>query len=208
MKGKYVIFNDMERSRKHQRNVVYVCLFLVVLSFGTSLHFIGKANGRARNNAYVLHSGQRLSLDPLRDRKRNLEILCKGHVRHFHELFFSLEPDLQMIKQNIEEKALFMTDNSGKRLYSRLVEKRYFHDVVMRDYRYIVEHDSINVEYSSYPFYFTYYGKQAIEKGRFTTYRNLVTGGYLKEVSTTPNNLNGIKILDFKVLDNSDIRDQ
>ena len=208
MKGKYVIFNDIERSRKHQRNVVYLCLLLVVLTFGTSLHFIGKANERARNNAYMLHGGQRLSLDPLRDKQQNLEILCEGHIRNFHELFFSLEPDLQMIKRNIEEKALFMTDNSGKRLYGRLVEKRYFHDVVMRDYRYIVELDSIDLDYASYPFFFTCYGKQAIEKGRFTTYRNLITSGYLKEVGTTPNNLNGIKILDFKVLDNSDIRDQ
>ncbi|WP_377765828.1 hypothetical protein [Croceitalea marina] len=181
---------------------------MVVLSFGVALLYVNRANHLARNNAYVLHAGQRLSLEPLRDRQRNLEILCEGHIRNFHELFFSLEPDLQLIKRNIEEKALFMTDNSGKRLYSRLVEKRYFHDVVMRDYRYIVESDSIEVDYASYPFHFTFYGKQAIEKGRFTTYRNLTTSGYLKEVGTTPNNLNGIKILDFKVLDNSDIRDQ
>ncbi|MEM9647127.1 MAG: hypothetical protein AAF969_01510 [Bacteroidota bacterium] len=207
MKGKYIIFNDIEKSKKRQWNLIYVSLFLVVLSFGLSFHQITEANERARNNAYVLHSGQRLSLRPLRDPKRNLEILCEGHVRHFHELFFSLEPDLSMIKRNIEEKALFLTDNSGKRLYARLVEKRYFHDVAMRDYRYLMELDSIDVDYSRYPFPFTFYGKQAIEKGRFTTYRNLVTTGYLKEVGTTPNNLNGIKIMDFKVLDNSDIQE-
>lgn len=207
MKGKYVIFNDMDKSRKKQWNLVYFSFFLVVLSFGLANHQINKANERARNNGYLLHKGQRLSLEPLRDPKRNLEILCEGHIQSFHELFFSLEPDLAMIKRNIEEKALFMTDNSGKRLYGRLVEKRYFHDVVMRDYRYLMELDSIDVDYSSYPFQFTFYGKQAIEKGRFTTYRNLITSGYLQEVGRTPNNINGIKILDFKVLDNSDIQD-
>lgn len=206
MEGKYIIFNDMEKSRRQHRNLVYLSLVLVVASFGLATFLVSKANERAKNNAYVLYGGQRLPLNPLRDTKRNLEILCEGHIWNFHELFFSLEPDLHLIEKNIDEKALFMVDGSGRRLYNRLVEKRYFHDVVMRDYRYIVELDSLDLDYSDYPFHFTFYGKQAIEKGRFTSYRNLVTEGYLKEVGVTPNNLNGIKILDFKVRDNSDIK--
>jgi hypothetical protein len=98
-----------------------------------------------------------------------------------------------------------MVDNSGKRLYVRLVEKKYFHDVVMNDYRYLIELDSVVVDYSKYPFPFTYYGKQAIEKGKQTTYRNLITKGVVKETGITANNLNGLKIMEFEVLDNSDI---
>ena len=142
---------------------------------------------------------------PIRDAKENLEILCEGHVQNFHELFFSLEPDLNLIKRNIEEKALFMVDWSGNRLYARLVEKKYFHDVAMRDYNYFVELDSIQIDYATYPFPFTFYGKQAIEKGKSTTYRNLVTKGHLKKAGITPNNLNGIKIIDFEVVDNSNL---
>ncbi|WP_209403868.1 hypothetical protein [Pseudozobellia sp. WGM2] len=143
---------------------------------------------------------------PLRDAGENLEILCEGHVRNFHELFFSLEPDLDLIKRNIEGRALFMIDWSGNRLYARLVEKKYFHDVAMRNYRYFMEPDSIQIDYATYPFPFTFYGKQAIEKGRSTTYRNLVTKGSLKKTGITPNNLNGIKIIDFEVVDNSDLK--
>ena len=205
MKGKYEIFNDIAQSRRHNNRLVYSCLILMIAVFAIAIYFVVSAHERANNNAYVLHGGQRLPMVPIRDAKENLEILCEGHVQNFHELFFSLEPDLNLIKRNIEEKALFMVDWSGNRLYARLVEKKYFHDVAMRDYNYFVELDSIQIDYATYPFPFTFYGKQAIEKGKSTTYRNLVTKGHLKKAGITPNNLNGIKIIDFEVVDNSDL---
>ena len=178
MKGKYEIFNDIAQSRRHNNRLVYSCLILMIAVFAIAIYFVVSAHERANNNAYV---------------------------QNFHELFFSLEPDLNLIKRNIEEKALFMVDWSGNRLYARLVEKKYFHDVVMRDYHYFVELDSIQIDYATYPFPFTFYGKQAIEKGKSTTYRNLVTKGHLKKAGITPNNLNGIKIIDFEVVDNSNL---
>ncbi|WP_421803152.1 hypothetical protein [Flagellimonas sp.] len=206
MKGRYIIFNDIDRGRRHNKRLVYGCLVLVAVVFAIATYYVTAANERANNNAYLLNGGQRLPIAPIRDIKQNLEILCEGHITNFHELFFALEPDLDLIKRNIEKKALFMVDASGNRLYARLVEKKYFHDVAMRDYNYFVELDSIQIDYATYPFPFTFYGKQAIEKGKSTTYRKLVTKGYLKKTGITLNNLNGIKIIDFEVVDNSDIK--
>ncbi|MDC6388847.1 hypothetical protein PP182_09150 [Maribacter sp. PR1] len=205
MEGKYGIINDIAQSRRHNNRLVYSCLAVIVIVFGMATYYVMRADQRAKNNAYLLHGGQRLPMAPIRDVKENLQILCEGHLYNFHELFFSLEPNLKLIKRDIEGKALHMVDWSGNRLYARLVEKKYFHDVAMRDYRYFVELDSIHIDYGTYPFPFTFYGKQAIEKGKSTTYRNLITRGQLKKSGVTPNNLNGIKIIDFQVVDNSDL---
>lgn len=206
MKDRYMIFNDIDRGRRHNKRLVYGCLVLVAVIFAIASYYVTAANERANNNAYLLYGGQRLPIAPIRDIQQNLEILCEGHIINFHELFFALEPELDLIRKNIEGKALFMVDGSGNRLYARLVEKKYFHDVAMRDYNYFVELDSIQIDYATYPFPFNFYGKQAIEKGKTTTYRKLVTKGYLKKTGITLNNLNGIKILDFEVVDNSDIK--
>ena len=205
MKHEYYIFNDIERNQKRNRSLVYLALGVVLITAIVSMALIHNAHKQARFNAYVIQGGLRTPIEPITDSREQLRLLTEGHIRQFHELFFSLEPDLNHIRNNIEKRALYMIDNSGKRLYVRLVEKKYFHDVVMNDYRYLIALDSGVGDYSKYPFPFTYYGKQSIEKGKNTTYSNLFTRGFVKETGITANNLNGMKIMDFEVIDNSDV---
>jgi len=205
MDKKYYIFNDLERIQKRNRNLVLASLFVVMVTVLTAIIGVSKAYEIAKSNAYVIHGGLRTPLSPLTNSERKLQLLTEGHVIQFHELFFSLEPDLDYIRNNIEKKALFMVDDSGKRLYGRLVEKKYFHDVVVMNYRYITRLDSIQLDFSEYPIPFVYYGKQEIEKENLKTYRKLITKGKIKEAGITENNLNGMQILDFEVVDNSDV---
>ena len=99
-----------------------------------------------------------------------------------------------------------MVDRSGMRLYNRLVDQDYYEDIAKSGYSIELEKDSIIIDYSSYPFRFRFIGKQKIERDGETEYRNLVTTGYLMETKSTPNNLNGLKIVRFDVLDNRDLR--
>ena len=110
-----------------------------------------------------------------------------------------------MIKRNIEGKALYMGDHSVQRLYNRLVDQNYYEDVAKSGYSIEMELDSILVDYSSYPFPFRFMGKQKILKNGNAEYRKLVTSGYLVETKSTSNNLNGLKIIKFHVLDNKDL---
>jgi len=76
----------------------------------------------------------------------------------------------------------------------------------MSKYTVEVEVDRIEIDYSSYPYKFNYYGKQLITKDGETDYRNLISTGFIAETISTPNNLNGLKIEKFKVIDNTDIK--
>lgn len=205
MDGNYKIFNDLSKVRNNSNKVLYLSLILTASCSLFTMYFAYKTNESAKNRIYLLDNGQKLAAVRIKDPNRALNILCEGHLSNFHELFFSLEPDLRFIKNNIEGKALYMIDHSGKRLYNRLVDQNYYEDVAKSDYSIEVEQDSILIDYSSYPYEFRFLGKQKIVKNGNTEYRNLITTGYLMETKTTPNNLNGLKIIRFHVLENNDL---
>ncbi len=205
MDGNYKVFNDLSKIHKRSTNLLMLSLASMFCCALFSIYIIYKTNESAKNSYYLLDNGQKLASVRIKDPKRALNILCEGHVRNFHELFFSLEPDLRFIKENIEGKALYMIDHSGKRLYNRLVDQNYYEDVAKSDYSIEVEQDSILIEYSRYPFSFRFVGKQKITKNGDTEFRNLVTTGYITETKSTSNNLNGLKIIHFNVVDNKDL---
>lgn len=205
MNGNYNIFNDLSKVHKRSTNILILSLLSVVCCTLVSIYIIHRTNESVKNRFYLLDKGQKVAAVRIEDPKRALNILCEGHLRNFHELFFSLEPDLRFIKNNIEGKALYMIGHSGERLYNRLVDQNYYEDVAKSDYSIEVELDSIHIEYAVYPYFFRYAGKQKIIKNGDTEYRNLVTTGYIKETKSTDNNLNGLKIVHFKVVDNNDL---
>src|SRR5680860_749991 len=169
MDGNYKIFNDLSKVYSRSTNLLILSLASMFCCALFSIYIIYKTNESVKNRFYLLDNGQKLATVRIDDPKRALHILCEGHVRNFHELFFSLEPDLRFIKRNIEGKALYMID------------------------------------YARYPFSFRFVGKQKITKDGDTEFRNLVTTGYITETKSTPNNLNGLKIVHFNVVDNNDL---
>lgn len=205
MNGNYNIFNDLSKVHKRSTNILILSLLSVVCCSLVSIYIVYQTNESVKNRFYLLDKGQKIAAVRVENPQRAMNILCEGHVRNFHELFFSLEPDLRFIKNNIEGKALYMIDRSGERLYNRLVDQNYYEDVAKSDYSIEVELDSIVIEYAQYPFPFRFVGKQRITKNGDTEYRSLITTGYLQETKSTPNNLNGLRIVRFNVVDNNDL---
>lgn len=201
----YKVFNDISRSERRTNRLVLLSLTFMLLCSICCTFIVYKTSESAKNGFYLLDNGQKLSLVRVKDYKNAIDILCEGHIEIFHELFFDLEPDLEYIKKNIEEKALYMVGHSGARLYNRLVDQDYYDDIAKSGYSIELERDTIIVDYSKYPFKFEFIGKQKIEKDGQTEYRSLITTGYIKETKSTPNNLNGLKIVRFVVRENNDL---
>jgi conjugative transposon TraK protein len=202
----YRVFNDITKVERRYNRLVILSLTFMFVCFLLCTYVVFRVNESAKNSFYLLDGGQKLAAVRIKDYKRAIDILCEGHVAIFHELFFGLEPDLRFIKRNIEGKALYMVDRSGMRLYNRLVDQNYYEDIAKSGYSIELERDSIIIDYASYPFRFRFTGKQKIEKDGKTEYRNLITTGYIIETQSTANNLNGLKIIRFDVLDNKDLR--
>src|ERR1700744_237934 len=77
-----------------------------------------------QQHIYILANGKALEAFSA-DRKDNIPVEARDHVKMFHHYFFSLDPDDKVIKSNIT-KALYLADGSAKIQYDNLKENGYY----------------------------------------------------------------------------------
>lgn len=132
----------------------------------------------------------------------NLDVECKSHVNLFHTLFFTLPPDDEFIKYNME-KAMYLVDDSGLKQYNNLKEKGYFNTILASSATVTIKTDSIKMNMTDMSF--EYYGIQRIERETSTLKRQLITTGKLRQVPRTENNPHGLIITEWKTILNKDL---
>lgn len=132
----------------------------------------------------------------------NLNAECKSHVNLFHSLFFTLPPDDEFIKNNME-KAMYLVDESGLKQYNNLKEKGYFNTILASSATVTIKTDSILMDMQNMSF--KYYGIQRIERETSILKRQLITTGELRTVPRTDNNPHGLIITNWKTILNKDL---
>src|ERR1700748_3073128 len=96
----------------------YVRLFTGLVVLGSLLFccvvswLAYRASDRATQRIYILASGKALEA-VARDRKDNIPVEARDHIRSFHEAFFTLDPDDKQIQATVT-KALYLADGSAK----------------------------------------------------------------------------------------------
>ncbi|MBW6537678.1 MAG: conjugative transposon protein TraK [Mariniphaga sp.] len=159
---------------------------------------------RSRQKIYVLDNGKSLLMALREDISENRDAEARDHVKRFHELFFTLEPDKDYIENNVRE-ALYLADRSAMKQYQSFKENNVYNQVIASDISMTLKTDSIRLDYSSNPYAFKYYGKQKIVRTSNITIRNLETTGELRNISRTDNNSHGFLIENWRITDNKDI---
>lgn len=153
-----------------------------------------------RQKIYVLDNGVPLLVDRT-NQLENRDVEHKSHINMFHNLFFTLPPDDDYIKYNLE-KAMYLVDESGLRQYNNLKEKSYYNQIISSSSVLSIKTDSLKVfEDRS----FEYYGTQRIDRKTSIVKRLLITTGVLKDVPRTLNNPHGLMITNWKTIKNKDI---
>jgi conjugative transposon TraK protein len=183
------------------------CMVVIVgaLSLCGYMFFVtSEAVSRAQGRIYILANGKVLEA-MASDRKENIPVEARDHVRTFHGLFFSLDPDEKVIEGNLN-RALYMADGSAKRVYENLKESGYYANVISANISQRVTVDSIRLDMTNYPFYFRCYGQEMIIRATSIVTRDLVTEGYLRDVSRSDNNPHGFLIERWKILQNGDLK--
>lgn len=79
---------------------VIISLFIAYKSYQLS--------SQSQNKVFILANGKALEAYAA-DRKDNIPVEAKDHVKMFHHFFFSLDPDDKVIQANIT-KALYLAD--------------------------------------------------------------------------------------------------
>ncbi|MGF2414549.1 MAG: conjugative transposon protein TraK [Ferruginibacter sp.] len=190
----------------------YVRMFSIAFILACSLVsvFIAYKSFQVASNSqqkiFILANGKALEAYSA-DRKDNVPVEIRDHVKMFHHFFFTLDPDDKVIQANIT-KALYLADNSAKQQYDNLKENGYFSNLISGNISQEIHMDSIEINVNVYPYYFKYKGQEKIIRPTSVITRNLVTDGYLRNVSRSDNNPHGFLIEKWQILENTDINTQ
>lgn len=157
-----------------------------------------------QSKVYILANGKALEAYAS-DRKENIPVEARDHVKTFHQYFFTLDPDDKVIQFNIT-KALYLADASAKREYDNLKENSYYANIIAGNISQEIRIDSLTVSINEYPYYFRCYATQNIIRTTSTVSRNLITEGYLRNVSRSDNNPHGFLIERWTTIENRDLK--
>lgn len=156
-----------------------------------------------QDKVYILANGKALEAYAS-ERKDNIAVEARDHVKTFHKFFFTLDPDDKVIKTNIT-KALYLADDSAKRIYDDLKENNFYSGIISGNISQTIQIDSVSIDIREYPYRFRCYAGQNIIRTTSILKRSLVTEGALRNVSRSDNNPHGFLIERFNTIENKDL---
>ena len=189
------------------RHIKGFSLLLVVGCFllsGFVLYKSYELSAGVQDKIYILAGDQAMEAFASK-RKDNVLVEAKSHIGLFHTNFFTLDPDEKVIEKNIL-KALYMADGSAKTQYDNCKETGYYSNIIAGNISQQIATDSITVNIKSEPFFFNYYGTEKIIRPNSIVTRNLITKGYLRNVSRSEHNPHGFLIERWETIENKDIK--
>ncbi|MBS1735572.1 MAG: conjugative transposon protein TraK [Bacteroidetes bacterium] len=175
---------------------VVICCFTLYKSYSLVAEMQSKI--------YILANGKALEAYAS-ERKDNIPVEAKDHVKVFHRLFFTLDPDDKAIQATIT-KALYLADGTAKRIYDDLKENGYYAGLISGNVNQTIAVDSVAIDTNEYPYRFRCYATQNIVRPTSITTRSLITEGSLRNVSRSDNNPHGFLIERWNIIENSDLK--
>jgi len=201
------MFQQLKNIDSAFRYVRGFCLLIVAGSFGLSCYAIYKTSvvmQESKQRLYILANGKILEA-VAGERKENIPVEARDHIKTFHQYFFTLDPDDKVIQQNIT-RALYLADGSAKRTYDNFKENGYYANIISGNISQVVTIDSIQVNVNQYPFYWRCYATEKIIRSTSIVTRDLITEVYLRTVSRSDNNPHGFLIERWNTIQNKDLK--
>lgn len=193
---------NIETAFRHVKLFSYFLIAGCTIISCFALYKSYQASDLASRHIYILANGKALEAFAA-DRKDNIPVEARDHVKMFHHYFFTLDPDDKVISSNIG-KALYLADESAKNQYNDLKEKSYYNNLISGNISQQVVVDSVQLDINQYPFYFKCYATQKLIRATSTINRSLITRGYLRNVARSDNNPHGFLIQHWETVANRD----
>ena len=180
--------------------VIMACALVTCFALYRSFSLVSKM----QDKVYILANGKALEAYAS-DRKDNVAVEARDHVKTFHKLFFTLDPDEKAIRENVN-KAFYLADESAKRIYDDLKENGYYAGIISGNVSQTLVVDSVRIDTDEYPYQFECFATQKITRTTSVAYRSLVTEGNLRNISRSDNNPHGFLVERWKTLENKNLR--
>lgn len=195
---------NIDTAFKYTRAFSFMVIIACVGVSGYALHSSTQIVRESQARIFILANGKALEAYAA-ERKDNIPVEARDHVKMFHHYFFSLDPDDKVIQANIA-RALYLADGSAKQQYDDLKENSYYSNIISGNISQEVTIDSIEININQYPFYFRCTAKEKIIRPTTIVTRSLITEGWLRNVARSDNNPHGFLIEKWRTLENRDIK--
>jgi conjugative transposon TraK protein len=195
---------NIESAAKQQRG--FNIALMIVMGLTTCFGIWKSADTvlRSQQTVHILYQGKVLAAFAS-DRKSNLPVELRDHIKTFHELFFNLSPDDKAITATVS-KALYLADGSAKQQYDNLRESGYYNNLISANISQRITIDSTALNLDVKPYTFICYATETLVRSSSTVQRKLVTQGEVRELGQeTDNNPHGFLIQRWEILENKDI---
>lgn len=195
-------FKNIDTAFSHIKRFSIFLIAACVLISGFSIYKSFDMVKTVQAKIYILANGKAIEAFST-ERKDNLPVELRDHIKTFHHLFFTLDPDDKVIQNNISN-ALNLADESAKKAYDNLREQGYYNNLISANISQEITADSIKINVDQYPFYFKCYATQKLIRSTSVTSRKLITQGYIRNVTRSDNNPHGFLIQRWETLENTD----
>lgn len=197
------VSNRFTTSFNAMKVLAIACIVSAALTAGFCIYYTTTTVAGMSRKIYVLDKGQILTASQ-QDVSLTRREEMNDHITRFHELFFNVSPNAEVIKQNLE-RALNLSDQSVYKYYSDLAETGFYKRMISNNMTQQVQVDSIRIDMSTYPYPVVTYCTQWIMRATNMTKYELKTSCELIEVNRSEKNLHGLQIEKFMVVKNSAI---
>ena len=147
-----MLVKSIEQKIKINKAVSISVILASIVIVIAGLFFSYKIVEDSRKSLYILDNGVPILVKQT-DELLNRPVEYKSQVELFHRLFFTLAPDDEYIKQNVE-KSLYLIDDTGKKEYTNLREKGFYNQLVSSSSMITVNADSIRLDVANKRFVF------------------------------------------------------
>lgn len=181
----------------------FLLVFAIVAMAGvcvTCIYLYASKVSEMQAKIFVLDNGSTFSAHA-QDQSITRKDEVMDQVKVFHELMFNVPPSREMITRNLE-RALEMADKSAYRYYNDLQESGFYKRMTSTNSYQQIDIQSVDIDMSVYPYPVTVRAFQYITRESNISQYSLVTRCKVANAVRTPNNLHGLMIESFEVVEN------
>src|SRR5680860_1252067 len=168
-----MLIKNLEKKTKIVLWVGAASIVASVLVAVASMLLAYRQSDRERDDIYVLNAGVPLRFDRTSE-EVNREVEYKSHINLFHTMFFTLPPDDEFMKTNLN-RAMYLIDKTGLMEYKNLQERGYYNQILASSSVLSIMTDSIVLDEKNRSF--KYYGTQRIDRRSRVTRRTIESSG-------------------------------
>jgi conjugative transposon TraK protein len=195
---------NIDTAFKHIKTFSIFLILANVITICFVIYYNSSITEKASNRIYLLYNGKVLEAIAS-DKKSNLPVELRDHIKTFHQYFFNLSPDDKAIRQTIT-KALYLADESAKKQFDNLKESGFINNLISANISKDIQVDSIRLNINQYPYLFTCFATEKLVRSSSTVYRRLITQGVVDDLKAkTDDNPHGFLIRGWEILENKDL---